>query len=347
MEEKKHRKITLQAISDALGISKTTVSLVLKGDGDRYRISAKTQQRIRDYAESHNFEPNFIARALATQTTKTVGLVFPDIQESFMSEMLRGIESVLYAEGYSILLSTSGFDCDIEKRNIRQLLSRKVDGIVIAPYIPIAQKNYIHEYLPELQCSGCPTVFVDRIPPESKNLNWITQDDYESAFEAAKLLCRKGCRKVGCISFDLDASTIRNRLRGITDGLNSCGGKIPKIDTLLLKKQQMDADDLLTGLKRMLSRQEPVDGLIITTGGIAHKVHHLREQGQLQLGDIPIIKFGKDPDYFSTGMIQIIQPNVEMGRQAAETVLQLIKKDTEKPVQLEIKSKFVYQGKTE
>jgi len=332
------KKTTLKTISEALDISKTTVSLVLKGDGDRYRISKKTQNRILEYADQFGFEPDFLAKALATRKTSTIGLIFPDVHESFMSEMIRGIESVLYKAGYSIMLSTSGFNSDFELRNIRQLIRRKVDGIIIAPYIPISEPSFSHEYLAEIKKAACPSVFVDRIPPSHKDLNWIIQDDYAAAVSAVRLLHDKGCRRIGCLSFNLDISSINNRIRGYRDGLKSLGTKAKPEKLILLEEQNAGSDDLYRELKTIAESGNPVDGLIVTTGGIADKARHIIRSTDLGMPNLKIVKFGRDPQYFNSGMIQIIQPNVEMGKLAAKTILKCIDQPDTAAVQMEIKS---------
>ena len=332
------QKATLKTISEALGISKTTVSLVLKGDGDRYRISKKTQNKIIEYADKLGFEPDFLAKALVTRKTSTIGLIFPDVHEAFMSEMINGIESVLYEAGYSIMLSTSGFNSEFELRNIRQLIHRKADGIIIAPYIPISDPSFSHGYLDEIKKAICPVVFVDRVPPEAQNLNWIVQDDYSAAVRAVQLLHNRGCRRIGCLSFNLDISSINSRIRGYRDGLKAVGYKTEAERLILLEEQNAGSDDLYRKLKAVAGDTAPLDGLIVTTGGIADKVAFLKRKTDLGLNDLQLVKFGRDPEYFSSGMIQVIQPNTEMGKLAAQTILNRIADPDADVVQMEIKS---------
>ena len=335
------KKATLKSISSALNISKTTVSLVLKGEGSKYRISRETQKRILNYAESVNFEPDFLAKALATSRTSTVGLIFPDVHETFMSEMVRGIEAVLYAEGFSIILSTSGFSTEIEMRNIQQLIRHRVDGIIIVPYIPVAHHNYAHGYLKTLKQAGCPVIFVDRLPSEKEGLNWVVQDDFNSARQAVKIMHDRGCRNIGCISFDLDASSIKDRIAGLKKGLADSGLKWSENNLLLLQKQDDSGSDLYKGVKKMLSADHQVDGLIVTTGGLAHKLYYLSKTADLNLNGIQIVKYGKDPEYFSSNMSRIIQPNTEMAKKAAEIIIEQLKNKPEQPVQAVIKSRIV------
>ena len=334
-------KVTMQSISEALGISKTSVSLVLKGDGDKYRISKKTQKKILNYAEKAGFTPDFLARALATKKTDAIGIIFPDVHEAFMSEMLKGIESVLYKSGYSIMLSTSGFDSEIERRNIRQMLRRKVDGMIIVPYVPLIEKNYKHDYIEQILKADCPSVFLDRSPHGNGNFDLVIQNDLEASAAAVRLLSQKGCKRIGCISFNLDTSTINNRLEGFKSGLQRCGLNYSNDALMLLNNQNPQSDDLLNILKNRITEREDFDGLLITTGGIAHKTGHLLTEKLKAVKKPLIAKFGRDPDYFHTGMIQIIQPNKAMGIAAAELLLDKIKQPDVEANQITIKSRIV------
>ena len=341
LTEKTEKRATLKSIAEALNISKTTVSLVLKGDGDRYRISKATQKKILNYADSVGFVPDFLAKALVTQKTSTIGLILPDVHESFMSEMVKGIESVIYKAGYSLILSTSGFDTDVEMKNIRQMLYKKTDGIIIVPYIPIAVKDYSHGYLETIKKSDCPFVFADRVPPKNSTLNWIVQDDYTAAAKAVQLLFKKGCRNIACLSFDLHASSIDARIRGYHDGMKECGLYMDNDSIILIDKQDSDSNDLYLKIKECSESDKPFDGIFVTTGGLAHKLRYLVKNTDIQAPGLRIVKFGKDPEYFTTGMSQIIQPNVEMGMKAAQTILELIKNPETPPVQIEVKSQII------
>ncbi|MDC7226740.1 MAG: LacI family DNA-binding transcriptional regulator [Spirochaetales bacterium] len=342
--QKKPTKTTLQTLAGKLGISKTTVSLVLKGDGDRYRISRKTQQRVLECAEKEGFVPDFLARALATNKTATIGIIFPDVHESFMSEMLKGIESVFYESDYSLMISTSGFDTEIEDRNIRQMLHKKVDGLILVPYVPIARNNYKHSYMKLLSKTDCPFVFADRLPENAGSLNWIIQDDFEAAEKAVCLLFEKGCRSIGCMSFNLSTSSINNRLEGFKSGIEGCGLPLSSRSIILLDRQDPHSDDITGRLLRDNSLRTEYDGLLITTGGLAHKTGYLLRKA-LPADKVPVIaKFGRDPDYFDTGMIQIIQPNVNMGIAAARVLLDKILNRDRSPIQKILKSRIIDIG---
>jgi DNA-binding LacI/PurR family transcriptional regulator len=186
-------------------------------------------------------------------------------------------------------------------------------------------------------------VFADRIPPDHESLNYVIQDDYNAALNAVKHLHQKGCSNLGCVSFDLFASSIQNRLGGFKDGLKACGLAFEPDNMMLLKEQNHDSEDLYTLLKNASQQRPPIDGLVVTTEGLAHKIGFLLSNTDLELRDLAIVKFGKDPKYFKTGMTEIVQPNVEMGRIAAANLLGLINNYITSPVQIKLESKLIQE----
>ena len=79
------KKVSLNQLSKELGLSKTTISMVLNGQGNKHKIKPKTQERILALARKYNYRPNQIARNLITGKTMTLGLIVPDISDSFYS----------------------------------------------------------------------------------------------------------------------------------------------------------------------------------------------------------------------------------------------------------------------
>ncbi|GAB1482250.1 hypothetical protein MASR2M78_10650 [Treponema sp.] len=155
--------VTIDTVAAACGLSRTTVSVVLRGDGERYRISQDTSDRVRGAAESLGWKANYFARTLNRKKSGTIGVLFPDVFERFMGETVRGIEEALAEADYRMLLSTSRFDSDEELQAIKAFSYRGVDGLLIAPYVPFSSKP---SRTSELICAigKLPCVVLDRAP---------------------------------------------------------------------------------------------------------------------------------------------------------------------------------------
>src|SRR5215216_6133901 len=119
---------TMKRIADELGVSITTVSKVLN---DRRDIGTATRARVLAKVEALGYRPNAVARSLTLRRTHTLGVVIPDLMHSFFVEIVTGLEAVLSARGYGLLLCSSGEDPARERQELDMLRQRQVDGIVL------------------------------------------------------------------------------------------------------------------------------------------------------------------------------------------------------------------------
>src|SRR6188508_2507641 len=120
---------TMKRIAGELGVSITTVSKVLNHHAD---IGHATRARVLAKVAELGYQPNAVARSLSLRRTHTLGVVIPDLMHSFFVEIVAGIESVMSAQGYGLLLCSSGEDPKKERSELEMLRARQVDGIVLA-----------------------------------------------------------------------------------------------------------------------------------------------------------------------------------------------------------------------
>jgi len=314
-------KKTMKDLAEELGISRTTVSLVLKGKGDQYRISRETQEKILALVKERKYKPNFFAQGLNRNSTRTIGIVFPDVFEEFMVEMIRGIGEVLTEAGYTMILMTSRFRREIEKKNLEELIYRGTDGILMVPTCGYRGEKEDQSHLKKPGATGIPMVMTDRIPAFWEGPS-ILQDDRAGGFLAADYLKRSGCSRILTVSLDLTASSIRERQEGFASVL-------PRSDSILLKQQNSRSVDLKEALEGYVSEHSPSEdtplGIFVTTAGLAIRVRDLLEEKGFSLNrEFRIIRFGRDPEGYRSGMAGIIQPHYEMGRRSASILLDMI-----------------------
>lgn len=128
--EKLSPSISLRDLGQHLGLSPTTVSLVLNASPAAQSIPAKTQSRILAAARELNYRPNFLARSLRSQKSRLVGVILPEIGEGYSSLVLRGIEECLLAEGYISLVTSHRHKPELLDRAPRLLYERCVEGVL-------------------------------------------------------------------------------------------------------------------------------------------------------------------------------------------------------------------------
>src|SRR6266404_3048101 len=119
----------MKDIAQDLGISPMAVSKALRGHKD---ISEGTKARVLARAKELNYRLNWVARSMVTGRTYLVGLVIPDLKQSFFAEIATAVEATLAPAGYHVLISHTDENAEEEVTNVDLMVSRKVDGLLIA-----------------------------------------------------------------------------------------------------------------------------------------------------------------------------------------------------------------------
>ena len=124
---------TVEEISRETGFSVTTVRFVINGQSEKYRISAKTKQKIEEYIAVHGYSLNHAARSLKLNRSDTIGFVVPDLSNAFFARLMAALEALCRKRNLLLLTVASHEDPALENRAIASLLARGVDGLVVAP----------------------------------------------------------------------------------------------------------------------------------------------------------------------------------------------------------------------
>jgi LacI family transcriptional regulator len=277
-------QITLKTIAEQLNISIATVSWVLAGKGKDRKISPATQERILLCAESMNYQPNMLARALTRGVSNTVGLILPSISDSFYSAIAKAIELSLDKIDYSLMICSSESESLREKRMISMLKSHQVDGIILAP--TEISKVEIQQLINE----SFPLVMFDRFFPDM-SANYVLIDNEESTCKLVDHLIRKGARKIACLTTNPHLHHMDLRRKGYEKAL---------------KKHRIEVNPELIGeiafhgyekgvpatLDRIFHNVPDVDGFFFTSHILAietfqyFRVHHMDYNRKFKLGCI-------------------------------------------------------------
>src|ERR1017187_2296226 len=144
---------TMKTIARDLGVSVVTVSKVLHNHTD---ISQETRKRVLRRMKEVNYQPNLAARALSTGRTSLIGLIVPDLVHPFFAQVAKGISARLSSQGYSLIISSSEENPQLERREIDQMLARRVDALLLAS----TENN--PDSLEKLKNHSLPFVLLDR-----------------------------------------------------------------------------------------------------------------------------------------------------------------------------------------
>ena len=241
----------LQDIADDLGISKVTVSKVLRGSPE---ISEATRERVKKRMRELDYQPNYQARALAGGKTYSIGLIVPDLVRPFFAEVAKGLGSVVRESGRVLLLGSSEEDPVIEQQEISALLQRGVDALLLASCQPRLQP-----FAPRGKPTR-PCVLVDRNFPERK-LYYVGSDDYRIGTLAMEHLLSIGRRRIAHIGSE-GASTGQQRLRAYRDAMAASRLRVP-MGFLIIRERLEEIGDRAgyESMRQLLAHRRPPDAV--------------------------------------------------------------------------------------
>ncbi len=202
--------IRLKDIADDLGLSSVTISKVLRDHPD---IAAETRRRVLKRIRELNYQPNFAARSLVTGRTWTLGLVVPDLLHPFFAEIARAISVQTRNQGYGLLIASSDDDPELEAKEIKQLLARRVDVILVA------SAQWTIDCFRMIEEQKTPYILIDR-RFKGLNANFVGVDDEAVGAMATSHLIEQGCRRIAHIRGP-EVSTAVGRLDGYRQVLAS------------------------------------------------------------------------------------------------------------------------------
>ena len=158
-------KATLKQIAKELNVSVSTVSKALN---DSPEISEQTKIKIKEYAKLKNYKPNVIGLNLKNRKTKTIGVIIPNILNSFFAKVFSGIEKVADENGYNVIMCISNESLEKEAHTLEMLSNGTIDGFVLS-ISEEAQKQHEYNHFKEIISEGTPIVLFDRTTDE---LDW-------------------------------------------------------------------------------------------------------------------------------------------------------------------------------
>lgn len=308
---------TARDIARTARVSTSTVSHVL--NGTRW-VSPELRERVIATADALGYEPDAIARSLRVRHSNTIGLLISDITNPFFTAVVRGVQDIVQARGYSLIVSNSDEDPDKEAAYLRVLTSRRVDGIIMAPAgIP-------HPYLTRLARSAFPLVFLDR---EVRDLSVAAAllDNRRAARDAMEHLLRLGHRRIALVAGRPQISSTEERITGYRNALEGSG---VEYDERLVESGGSRIGEARNAVEKLLaSGPRPtamfVTNNLMTIGAMAG----IRSSGLRVPDDISLVAIDDFSwsDVFEPRLTTVAQPTYELGRVAADLVLRRIAGD--------------------
>jgi LacI family fructose operon transcriptional repressor len=200
---------TIKEISSEIGVSITTVRLIINGQATKYRISPKTQKLVEDYVAIHGYVLHHAARSLKLKRTDTVGFVVPDLANPFFAHFMAAMERHCRSRDLVLLSASTNDDPDLETRTIDNFLSRGVDGLIIAPCQLPAHKQLFAKK------SKTAVVLVDRDYPQNRYPT-VASDNFESSRELTRQMMSDFGGPIDFLCAYTTLPSIRDRIGGFS-----------------------------------------------------------------------------------------------------------------------------------
>ena len=317
--------ITIKDIAKTLGLSASTVSRALR---DSHEISTETKKRIQDYAAANSYRPNLAALSLRKGRSKSIGIVLPNVANSFFSQLIDGIESIANSKGYNVIITQSKDSEEREKMIVNDLAARSVDGLIVS----LAATTTDYTVFEELNKNGLPMVFIDRIV-ESVETHKVVADNFAGGYEAVRHLAENGYKKIALIANNRNLSISKERIDGCvrafeelrleqhTDWVRFCasGGSDDK-----------EIENEVTALLTMRNRP---DALLTLSDTLSLKTLRILTYKKIAIPEeIGLMGFSNfdNADLLGPALSVIYQPSFEMGALAAKLLLSEI--ESKRPV---------------
>nr|WP_294928275.1 LacI family DNA-binding transcriptional regulator [uncultured Flavobacterium sp.] len=221
-------KATLKQIAKELGVSVSTVSKALN---DSPEISEQTKVKIKEYAKLKNYKPNVIGLNLKNRKTKTIGVIIPNILNSFFAKVFSGIEKVADKKGYNVITCISNESLEKEIHTLEMLSNGTIDGFILS-VSQEAQKLQEYNHFSEIINDGTPIVMFDRIA-DGVECDKVVVDDFDSALGSTQHLINLGCKNIALISSVDNLSVGKLRTDGYLKALKD--NNIPVNEKIILR----------------------------------------------------------------------------------------------------------------
>lgn len=318
MAIKRSQAPTLVDVAREADVSLKTASRVLNNSKN---VSEDKVTRVRAVMERLGYRPNELARGLKAQRSAAIGMIVPNLSDPFTANAVHGLQEVARANGYVVILASSGGDVDVERSEIVSLVGRQIDGLVIAP--ADSRMNSFDDIVP----AGVHVVTFDQLLREA-NFDSVTVTNRSSAREATKHLVTHGRRRIVAIGARPYLYTCKERVAGYRAAMKAASLE-PRISLV-------QHEDLLTEewLSDEVFRVQKADAILTLNWVCTMLVlRALRKLGKNPGKDIALFSFDdfELADMLTPALSVVQQPAELLGREAAKLLFERLNGRERKP----------------
>ena len=309
------RRPTRTDVARRAGTSVAVVSYVAN-NGPR-NVSPERRQRVLDAMRELGYQPNAIARSLSSTRTNTIGMIVPNISNSFFSELALAVEDAALEAGRLLFIGNSNEERVREQAYVDSFVQQRVDGVLIVGVSREAP-------LQTIVAAGIPLVILDRDVVDADAAR-VHIDHYRAAFEATTHLIEHGHSRIACLTGTADQDVADERLRGWADALLSASID-PEEQTVV--RSEFSLEGGIAGYEAMLqtnpSTAERPTALFVATDEQARGVlSAIGASGMTVPGDLAIVSVDgtRGAEFSNPSLTSMRQPYTALARAAVDAAL--------------------------
>lgn len=319
---------TVLDVAKQANVSIVTVSRLLNHP---QKVSKKTADKIFQVMEDLNYQPSQIARSLVNKRTNTIGVIMPDIKNTFFNYWFRFIEEYTSKHDFNILLCNTDENPEVEMKYVKLLQSQRVDALII---VPCSRKSV--EYL---QKSDVRFVLMDR-KFKDIDTDYVTTDHYSGAFDATEYLIKLGHKNIAILNGPGILCSDTERTQGFKDAMKKYN--IPLNDDFIVNCE-FNEDKACMATELLLKRKMSPTAIFPFNGVMTVGVIKTIQRMNLKIGrDISLLSFDEIPGQyiFQPRITHVKQPVDILGRDVIITLIENIKNSN-----MSKRFKFVFKPK--
>lgn len=333
MKNKTH--VSLKDLAEELGVSVSTVSRALK---DSPEVGEDMRERIKKLARERNYRPNPFAMSLLKNSPRIIGIIVPDIVTHFYSSIISGISDVARANHYSVIITSSYEQYELEKQCVEDLVNIRVEGIIAC----ISQETTDYSHFEALTRQYIPIVFFDRVCL-CGSCSSVVADNVESSKVATEHFLQNGSKRIGFIGGANHLDIVKQRKHGYLEALRQY--HIP-IEKELVVCEKMTYEEGREATRKLLSLPNPPDAILAMNDTLAFAaMKEIKKQGLRIPQDIALIGYTDElhSNYVEPALTAMTHQTYEMGKTACNLLLQHLQKE-QKPRQVVVPAHLVVRG---
>ena len=306
--------VTIKDVAKAANVSVATVSRVLN---KKSNVSDEAIEAVNAAVERLGYSPNFLGRDLRKSETRRILAIVASTEQSFYSEVLRGMEETASAKGYDVLIATTRDDPKHEMHLLGMLFSRSVDGaVLLGPKLDAATISNLAENHNIAMC-------LERLD-DCKVLT-VTIDNVKAGKDAVTYLISKGRKRIGLITTEQRSQSSVDREIGYKQALEACG---IQYDESLVYYGDYDAESGTRGCEYLMNLDNPPDAIFSISDMIAIGAMNYALANNIKIGK-DVLFFGFDDIQYSKIFVPhlstVQQPCFMQGRLVVEKLIENMK----------------------